>query len=225
MVDIMERWNTLVGAGQLVNEWLTPVDLRGGKKYVSSTPGIMSPASVGMAGGVTGYRTIGQVMQGGAGTQLSRFGQIASTTAKTGGLKNELMRYGAVGAVMGGIATGFYALSSYLGGAASTLGSYTEQLKPRPEFQGRSFQQESSLQMGSGLMAGYGQQFIPNIQASAAEQARLYQEYSPQYIEAAVNKIWAEQQARYESNLAYPTFPVQDTQKIDPKMPYTPKIV
>lgn len=119
--------------------------------------------------------------------------------------------------------SGAMGLGGYLSGVGSTIGSYSTSLAPQERYGGRSYQEEGSRQFGSGLMTGYGEQFIPNIQRSSAEQARLYQEYSPVYQDVAVQKVWAEQQARYEANKAYPTFPTQKTS--DMKAPYNVEIL
>lgn len=160
-----------------------------------------------------------------------KYGHFTATNAAPG--KAKFLKWGlstakwaAGGAAAATAFTGIQAVMqpyiSYQSSKASTEAKYGTELAPRPQYQGRSYIGQSSLEMGRGLMTGYGEQFIPNIQASSAEQARLYQEYSPAYTQVAVDKIWAEQQARYEANLAFPTFPAQSTAKANQKMPYTP---
>lgn len=146
-----------------------------------------------------------------------------------GPMKAGWIKYLAGGAAAGlgftGIQAIFQPYVAYETSKASTRAKYETELAAQSQYGGRSYIGQSSLEMGSGLMTGYGEQFIPNIQASTAEQARLYQQYAPYYEDVAVQKIWAEQRARYEANLAYPTFPVQDTEKANTKMPYRPRVI
>lgn len=141
---------------------------------------------------------------------------LTSQTLKTGALKSGLQ-------VAGQLAKwGAYA---YFGVEALKYGM--QQL--RPEMVETSAQSSGAWYgpegMGGAYARGVDMYAQQNAMVMQDAQAQAYQEYSPVYQQASVNKIWAEQQARYEANLQYPTFPVQTDKTTELKMPYTPKIL
>lgn len=144
----------------------------------------------------SGQRTIGV---GGissfARRSLAQQGLAQAGTSKV----RELLFRGALGA------------AGVVGGAIATAGVL---FTPQPQYQDRTIIEHGSYLYGKGLLEGeteayllsaiQNSQAIEDARAKAAAEARL--KYGGVYLQEEINKIWAQQQARYYSNQAYPTF-------------------
>lgn len=104
--------------------------------------------------------------------------------------------------VVGGLVT------SYYGSVASTTGGYQTSLQPRPEYSGRSYTQEASMQYGMGYTSGAGAGMVQNAYDVAQAQRMAYTEQQPYYIDTAIQKAvaveYAQRQAEYYASIQYP---------------------
>lgn len=107
----------------------------------------------------------------------------------------------AIGGTIAAISQG---VGSYLSAIGSTYGSFVESTRPRQELGGLSYNQYSAQQYGYGYSGGAGQAISENSAAVAEAQRMAYQEQSPYYIQAAIEKEWATRQAEYYASQAYP---------------------
>lgn len=147
---------------------------------------------------------------------------VGKQTAKAG--KHSIDWYTGIKIALAGAGA---AIGAYMGAYGLMRGTKDFMLSPQADLGNISVLQASSQQYGYGLLKGEGTGYIENIEPSTIERTRAYEEIqAPSTEQTAVAKIWAEQEARYEANLAYPTFPVQSTEtaKATTKMPYTPRI-